>query len=190
MTSIERTAYPRFGRLVTARELTGMSPSADEVTPLRVSALSWPYPYQDDNGVVRHRDRELTRDDGAVAHAGEADRVPDAELDYRLATDVPANWIPYAPMSQGLGLINLRRAEVDGQAGHGPKGRVVAETPRLVDSEVPLEGVQVLQVPAVARRAPGTWARWIGRRVTVGRGEGSSGLQYDGGTVRPRERAD
>ena len=31
MTSIERTAYPRLARLVTAGELTGMSPSAEEV---------------------------------------------------------------------------------------------------------------------------------------------------------------
>jgi len=31
MTSIERTAYPRFGHLVSARELTGLSPSTDEV---------------------------------------------------------------------------------------------------------------------------------------------------------------
>ena len=31
MTSIERTAYPRFGRLVTARELTGLSPTPGEV---------------------------------------------------------------------------------------------------------------------------------------------------------------
>ena len=32
MTSIERTAYPRFKRTVTARELDGLSPVADEVT--------------------------------------------------------------------------------------------------------------------------------------------------------------
>ena len=31
MTSFERTAYPRFGRLVTARELAGLSPAPDEV---------------------------------------------------------------------------------------------------------------------------------------------------------------
>ncbi len=31
MTSIERTAYPRFGRVVTARELTALSPPPDEV---------------------------------------------------------------------------------------------------------------------------------------------------------------
>ncbi len=40
MTSIERTAYPRFGRLVSARELTGMSPSADEVAWARDLARS------------------------------------------------------------------------------------------------------------------------------------------------------
>lgn len=32
MTSIERTAYPRFGRLVTARELAELTPTPDEVT--------------------------------------------------------------------------------------------------------------------------------------------------------------
>jgi hypothetical protein len=40
MTSIERTAYPRFGRLVSARELTGLSPSADEVLWARDLARS------------------------------------------------------------------------------------------------------------------------------------------------------
>jgi len=40
MTSIERTAYPRFGRLVTSRELAGMSPSSDEVLWARGLARS------------------------------------------------------------------------------------------------------------------------------------------------------
>jgi hypothetical protein len=31
MTSIERTAYPRFGRVVPARELNGLSPLPDEI---------------------------------------------------------------------------------------------------------------------------------------------------------------
>lgn len=31
MTSIERTAYPRFGRVVTARELDVLSPLQDEI---------------------------------------------------------------------------------------------------------------------------------------------------------------
>lgn len=32
MASIERTAYPRFRRLVTAAELAGLSPTEDEAT--------------------------------------------------------------------------------------------------------------------------------------------------------------
>ncbi|MCA1692915.1 MAG: hypothetical protein ABR540_22520 [Acidimicrobiales bacterium] len=40
MTSIERTAYPRFGRQVSARELAGLSPSADEVGSLRRCEVS------------------------------------------------------------------------------------------------------------------------------------------------------
>ena len=40
MTSIERTAYPRFGRLVSARELTGMSPRSTKVQWARDLARS------------------------------------------------------------------------------------------------------------------------------------------------------
>jgi len=40
MTSIERTAYPRFGRLVTARELVELSPIPDEVAWARDRARS------------------------------------------------------------------------------------------------------------------------------------------------------
>jgi hypothetical protein len=31
MASIERTAYPRFRRVVSARELAGLTPTADDV---------------------------------------------------------------------------------------------------------------------------------------------------------------
>ena len=45
MTSIERTAYPRFGRVATARELDALSPPPDEVEwaragPARMSICS------------------------------------------------------------------------------------------------------------------------------------------------------
>lgn len=40
MTSIERTAYPRFGRLVSGRELAGLSPLADEILWARDLARS------------------------------------------------------------------------------------------------------------------------------------------------------
>jgi hypothetical protein len=40
MTSIERTAYPRFGRVVTARELDGMSPLPEEIEWARARSRS------------------------------------------------------------------------------------------------------------------------------------------------------
>jgi hypothetical protein len=40
MASIERTAYPRFRRLVTARELALMSPAEDEVAWARARVRS------------------------------------------------------------------------------------------------------------------------------------------------------
>ena len=40
MASIERTAYPRFRRLVTARDLASMSPTEDELAWARTHARS------------------------------------------------------------------------------------------------------------------------------------------------------
>src|SRR6266480_763356 len=40
MASIERTAYPRFRRMVTARELLGLSPAADEISWAREQTRS------------------------------------------------------------------------------------------------------------------------------------------------------
>src|SRR5713101_481093 len=40
MASIERTAYPRFRRMVTARELVGLSPTVDEITWAREQTRS------------------------------------------------------------------------------------------------------------------------------------------------------
>jgi hypothetical protein len=40
VTSIERTAYPRFGRLVTARELDGLAPLAEETEWARALSRS------------------------------------------------------------------------------------------------------------------------------------------------------
>ncbi len=45
--------------------------------------------------------------------------------------------------------------------------------------EIPREGITVRAVPALARRADGTYARWTGHRISVGRGEGSSGYASD-----------
>ena len=105
------------------------------------------------------------------------------ELQYILQTEVPRHWIPFVPISTGIGHIALRKgtmAEEDLSLGV-----VLDPTPLTVqDEEVPREGLRVRRVPALARAADGRYLRWITRRVSVGRGEGWSGLSFDG-TFRP-----
>ncbi|MEP6618804.1 MAG: hypothetical protein ABJE47_05800 [bacterium] len=104
-----------------------------------------------------------------------------AELDYVLETEVPDHWIPLVPVSVGVGAVALRKGAMlkDG-APVLARGLILRPTPlTLRDEELAREGVRVRRVPALARRADGSFERWIGRRVSVGRGEGVSGLGFD-----------
>jgi hypothetical protein len=113
---------------------------------------------------------------------------PGADLDYLLETQVPDNWIPLVPVSVGLGAMALRKgAMLKGGAPVLAVGNILCPTPLTIrDEELAREGVRVRRVPALARNADGSYERWIGRRVTVGRGEGSSGLGYDWAIPRGR----
>jgi hypothetical protein len=121
---------------------------------------------------------------------------PGAELDYLLATAVPDNWIPFVtvsvphPLPTNAGAIALRKgAMLKDDKPVLPRGVLLRPTPLTIqDEEVAREGVRVLRVPALARHADGRYERWIGRRVTVGRGEGSSGLQFDSAIPRNTAR--
>ncbi len=137
-------------------------------------------------------DPRLRRDErrSDVGRPG-APPVPTAELDYVLETAVPPQWIPYIPRTDGYRSIELVRGallQFSDAAGAPvrPVGRLLNEpsTARLLDAEVPREGVHVARVPVVARRADGSYVRWIARRVGVGRGEGSSGLAFDSAVPR------
>jgi peptidoglycan hydrolase-like protein with peptidoglycan-binding domain len=117
--------------------------------------------------------------------------VPTASLDYLLENTVPPYWIPYVPRSSGYRSIELvRGAMLEFAGGSGvpvlPFGKLLTSpsTARLKDAEVPREGVKVSRVPVVARRTDGSYARWIGKRVETGRGEGSSGLSFDEARLR------
>ncbi|MEP6491824.1 MAG: hypothetical protein ABJF01_04060 [bacterium] len=106
-----------------------------------------------------------------------------ADLQYRLATSVPAQWIPLVPIptadrNGGFVLRKGTMSDVDESVG-----RLLDPTPfTLKDEEVPREGVRVRRVPAMLRTTDGRRVRWIARRVSVGLGEGSSGLAFDGAT--------
>ncbi len=67
-----------------------------------------------------------------------------------------------------------------------PLGVLLRPNEALVirDEEIPREGVRVRRVPTLARGIDGSYARWITRRVTVGRGEGASGLAFDSTVAR------
>ena len=64
-----------------------------------------------------------------------------------------------------------------------PLGQLLAAPPQqpvvLREEEVPREGARVTRAYQLARWFDGTTFLWLGRRKSVGRGEGSSGLRFD-----------
>jgi hypothetical protein len=107
------------------------------------------------------------------------DMLDKTELQYLLQTRVPQHWIPMVPIATGVGTIALRKGTMGDE--DLSLGILLDPTPLTIqDEEIPREGVQVRRVPALARDATGLYLRWITRRARIGRGEGSSGLAYDG----------
>ncbi|MCX5065998.1 hypothetical protein OOJ91_08890 [Micromonospora lupini] len=127
----------------------------------------------------------------AAYEAAPADPPPGAAgtLPYRLRTDPPAHWFPLLPqrrlptdpsMSFRLGAIPRQQPA----APLRPRGRLLAPmvkdpSLRLREEEVPREGARATRAYQLARWIDGTTLLWLGRRKSVGRGEGSSGLRFD-----------
>jgi hypothetical protein len=109
------------------------------------------------------------------------------QLIYRVATRTPDNWVPLLPVQTKTGL-RLQRGKVlkpDGSrqfvAARGkllnPEG---PDSPLAIfEEEIPREGVRITRHYQMARWQDGSTHLWIGRRKSVGRGEGSSGLKFD-----------
>jgi hypothetical protein len=136
------------------------------------------------------------------AAAQQIDGPPvDAPLVYRLATPVPAHWLPLVPVpAEGsdpgtapviqLQRRALLRTEADGtrRAIH-PRGLLLRSDPskpvdsepalRIEEEEVPREGAVVTRSFQYARWFDGRSLLWLGRSKTAGRGEGASGLRFD-----------
>lgn len=120
------------------------------------------------------------------AQAPPPSRTPRAgtELRYLLQTTVPRHWIPLVPVAKpgNAGGFDLRKGTMSG--GRDWLGRLLDPTPfTLQEEEVPREGLRVARVPCMARAADGQVLRWVARRVGLGRGEGSSGLDFDATTT-------
>src|SRR5262249_52969595 len=125
-------------------------------------------------------------------YAGTDDAPPSAGLVaawYLLSSTVPANWIPLLPVQlavpPGKIVSRLKRGAVlqpDGsQKVHHALGRILNHGASLLlfDEEVPREGIRVTRHCQMARWIDGSTWLWVAHRKQVGRGEGSSGLQFD-----------
>jgi hypothetical protein len=98
---------------------------------------------------------------------------------YRLGSAVPDYWLPYMPVKlDPSGHVQLRRGRLPNAAA-GPQGRILAEENTMFLEEVPREGVHLERRYRWARATDGSSFLWIGRRRSVGRGEGRSGLRFD-----------
>ncbi len=116
----------------------------------------------------------------------------DAQLLYRLQTDVPDHWHPFVPVRAAgvaptAGVIQLERRPMvrvlpDGTSvAIQPKGRILtAEDPlRLEEEEVPRDGTEVVRTFQLTRWSNGRYYLWSGRGRTTGAGEGRSSFRTD-----------
>ena len=113
-------------------------------------------------------------------------------LQYRLSTEVPDYWVPLMPVKTEDGL-RLKRGAVLQTSGAPvtvpARGRILeaGQELSLFEEEVPREGIRVSRSYQFARWIDGSSHFWIGRRKSVGRGEGSSGLKFDSLNVNGNE---
>ena len=119
----------------------------------------------------------------------------DGAPQYRLATTVPENWIPFIPTSAqpyfslGYESIRLRRAQMLRNKDDEQPTTITAMTRLLEMKEDPLLWLEESAVSRAGLRVQSTNQRirwidgktyvWSGRKVTAGKGEGSSGLRFD-----------
>lgn len=115
--------------------------------------------------------------------------IDPSDVQYELQVPVPANWIPLVPIRSAPGVVGLRKgAMLDEGEPVRAASLLLEPTPLTFPAEeIPREGITVRAVPALARRADGTYARWTGHRIRTGRGEGSSGYASDVAKV-PRQQ--
>jgi hypothetical protein len=112
-----------------------------------------------------------------------------AAVAYRLMTNVPDHWIPFIPLrlpgeTRKVGLTEavLPRANSFGDlVTSSPRSSVLQELRAQVipEEEVPSAGVVVRRRWFLARSSDGGRHAWAARSVSVGRGEGASGLRFD-----------
>jgi hypothetical protein len=113
-------------------------------------------------------------------------------IEYILGTTVPDNWLPLVPVQTGARSFVFRRGVMGGMPGYLPAtARSTVLEPGhpyyVADEAVPRAGARVTRRIRRARWIDGSTVVWDGYRASIGRGEGSSGLEFD--TIRRLEEA-
>jgi hypothetical protein len=163
-------------------------PPLEEVLLLRdeLANLAWAVERVVENPLGRPHNRSAAFVRSRQQHGPQPRAATDAAAAspiYRLRTDVPAHWIPLAPirLAPASPAIRLERCGTwQGRilhAGFDPEGHEVPL--RLYEEEVPREGAWVSRAFQYTRGTDGQPCFWVGRRKGAGRGEGSSGLRFD-----------
>ncbi len=132
-------------------------------------------------------EQRVDLDAAARTGTGAADAPGSSTPVYRLATDVPENWVPLVAQRQAApdGSLRLVRAAMlrpDGSnVVRSARGAILGGPPlKLYDEEVPREGTRVVRGYQCTRWIGGQTVLWLALRKSVGRGEGSSALRFDG----------
>jgi hypothetical protein len=104
-----------------------------------------------------------------------------AAVAYRLATDVPDNWIPLVPVRTSIRSFVFRRGIMGGPTGRPARAGVLEpEHPFYVaDEAIPKAGVEVTRAFRLTRSSDGDTHLWLAKLARPGRGPGSSGLGFD-----------
>ena len=137
------------------------------------------------------RRSEDLRAQGRVPDPDPREGLPDTWI-WRLETSVPENWIPFLPtpgraddddyvLVQGA---MLRYTQTAAGALNAvpilPASLALRPGGTIPEREIPREGVSLQRRRRLARWTDGSTSEWWTRRRTVGHGEASSGLSYDG----------
>lgn len=115
--------------------------------------------------------------------AGDDDELPR----FRLKSDMPEYWIPYVPRKNAPGSaldgeIHLRRGrtnEAATQANPQFRSKIVSETVRLNEEEIPRSGLRVRRIARYARGSDGRQHFWVGRLKESGQRPTLPNLRFD-----------
>lgn len=174
--------------LLDALPATQESSPAEEVLLLRDELVNIAWAVE--KTVQSATGRALDRHEDEAARRSEPD-PPGSERRrrYVLQTPVPRNWIPLLPKLErdDTGAVLFRRLargamrDPEGGPPIAPRGLILepGRPLEIYEEEVPRVGARVTRVWTLGRGPDGSTHLWQGRRKGTGRGEGSSGLQFD-----------